>query len=347
MANTLLRAPGSAQPQEFRTIAGLTTLGLVVNPKTNKPVLATTDGEYVSIRSLERADFLRRLGRGYLESGGDPAANATRLPRVHTPDGVVVKRMGYGTSLYTAICLGAALTVQEAASLSSGIEGEGISSDPENRSHEASVWWAASHRQGLTQLYEDQIEQEETDENVDIDVEPDELSNCVSVDGDIVYVNRVNVDIRRDTTVDVEFNFYTYESAREHNLIPAELVVELPDMNNLQRGTDMRYVWEALMREYEKADFYDLDADALLALDVRGLDADAINLLQFLYMQADLDTDGLRYRWQYNLDPSAAPPEQLRLPLKANPAVAESLGEVLDEVAEARADVGWGDLDLP
>lgn len=102
-----LRAAEPPKATENWSLAGLTVIGLVANPKTHEPALVVTDGTYVSLRGLKASDPLQRLGRGYYEERSNEPSQVTGLPRSHTPDGVLIKGKGWGTALYTALTLGA------------------------------------------------------------------------------------------------------------------------------------------------------------------------------------------------------------------------------------------------
>ncbi len=239
-----LEAPRPGPARETRSIAGLTTLGLIINPKTKEPVLATTDGEYVSIRSLRQESLLRKLGTGYHSTSREPSADATDYPRVHTPEGVKVRGMGYGTALYSALCDGAHLRYREHVEISMKKKGDGISSDTSDRSTEADHWWSAALKQGLTEEHRE--ESEEVDEGVDVDVAPSELRDCVSVrEGEITYVNSVNVDITK--TTETVFDTYSYESLTDHHLVAAEIVLTLPGV--LTDETDLYVLWQSALED--------------------------------------------------------------------------------------------------
>lgn len=328
-----LEAPSAAPERTVPTIAGRHTLGLIVNPKTKEPVLATTDGEFVAIRSLREATLLMKLGEGYHSNSQEPASSATGYPRVHTPRGVTIPKMGYGTALYSALCCGAHLEDIGLVEISMSKSGNGICSDTVDRSKDADRWWAAALKIGLTD--EEVEEEEEKDENVDINVDADDLDRVAGLDeGKIVYVNQVNVDIEK--TSEKTFDYYTYKSLEKHNLLVASVVVDMPGVYN--DGADLSVLWRKVLEEPGCIDEA-LEAP-LLALDVRGLDADAISLLSLLYMAAglkDAEVDAMRERWERRLDPGATSP-QGRL-FRANG---------MADVAEAREFCGWEDLsDLP
>lgn len=273
-------------------------IGLVVNPRLNEPLLVTTDLEFVAIRSLSEGDFLFKHGAGYPSDQREKAADATGYPRVHTPHGVKPTGKGYGTSLYSALCMGAYLTNHELVEIGMKVHGDGISSAEADRSREADAWWDAALGRGLTE--KDVTEDTEKEENVEIgrDVGPSDIN--VSVDGEIVYVNSVDVDIEK--TVEERFDYYTHDSMTDHDLSVAEFAVEIPRGLNGPDSTE--FLWRAIVEDpgliYQTFDV------PLLGIDVRGLDESFINLLSLLYLHAglkDQDVDSLRERWRYGLDP--------------------------------------------
>lgn len=322
-----LQAPRPGAASEIRSIEGRTTLGLIVNPKTKEPVLATTDGSYIGIRSLRQESLLKKLGTGYLSDNQEDASYATGFPRVHTPDGVTTGGMGYGTALYSAICDGAHLDFKKRVEISHWGRGDGICSDTKDRSGAADRWWAAALKIGLTEEHIE--EEEEREEDVELDLEPSDLS-CVRTEGKIVYVNKVSVDLEK--TTEKTFDTYSYESLVGHHLVAAEIVVELPDV--ITSGSDLYALWQAVLEDPDL--IIDTNDVALLALDVRGLSEDAVSLLSLAYLangQSDATVDDLQNRWSRNLDPGSTS-GQGRL-FKANG---------MADVVEARRISGWDDL---
>jgi len=323
-----LQAPRLGAASEIRSIEGRTTLGLIINPKTKEPVLATTDGSYVGIRSLRQDSLLKKLGTGYLSDNNEDATKATGYPRVHTPDGVTVSGMGYGTALYSAICDGAHLDFKNQVKISKyGRGGNGICSDTKDRSGAADRWWAMALKVGLTEEHVE--EEEEREEDVELDLEPGDL-DCVQTDGKIVYVNKVSVDLEK--TTERSFDQYSYDSLVAHHLVAAEIVVELPD--DIVTGSDLYVLWQAVLEDPDL--IIDTSDVALLGLDVRGLSEDTLSLLSLAYLangQSDAVVDDLRNRWERNLDPGSSS-GQGRL-FKANG---------MADVVEARRVSGWDDL---
>lgn len=332
----LTSPPAPRLPPQAATIAGLTTLGIVVNPKLKQPLLAVTDGEYVSIRSLLNDSFLERVGRGYPSENREAASMATGYPRVHTPDGVRPEGMGYGTSLYAALCLGAHLDVKDHIDIRMSKHGNGICSDTRDRSDLADEWWQAAVRRGLAE--EETDEHEEKEENVDVtsQIDADDLQRLVGGESRrVVYVNDVNVDFEESETL--TFEYLTFENLTQYDLVCSAFVVKA---KAAPVGHDLSRVWHEVLDDPDT--IVDNWEAPILALDVRGLHEDAISLLSLLYMSAgmsDEQVDAMQERWRRNLDPDdEAIQGQL---FRAN---ASGVADVL----AARSAVAWDDLeDLP
>lgn len=338
-----LFAPRVPRPEpgpgpENWSIAGLTVIGIVANPKTNEPALVVTDGEFVSLRGLKASNPLQRLGRGYYEERTNDPARITGFPRSHTPDGVLVKGKGWGTSLYTALALGAHQTEEDLVEIAmykpSNGTGNGISSWTNDRSAEADKWWAVALEMGLAD--KETEEETEREEDVDLNVDPDDLDKFVD-EGSVVYVNSVNVDIEKTTEVVVESYAYSEASDRRH-LVCAAMNIEIP------KGLDVPSALGFLWRQVQEDSDWVSEADpyGLLALDVRGLHRDAFNLLSLCFGEAGLDDaarDGLVVRFEQGLDPQATG-RQGQLFAKN--------GLDLSDVLLAREAGGWEDLaELP
>lgn len=325
----LTPAPEPKPPEQF-SLGGLTVIGIVCNPKTHEPALVVTDGEYVSLRSLQARDSLRRLGRGYYEEDRNEPSKITKLPRSHTPDGVVVKRMGWGTALYTALCLGAHLTDEEIVEIKMYQPGPGICSWTNNRSIEADRWWKAAVKLELAQ--QETEEYTERDEGVDLNVPAKDLQDYVD-EGTVVYVNTVSVDIERTTEPTVEYYPYKHAST-EHHLVASAMNIEVPKGLNAERS--LEFLWRAVQEDSDLV--HEADPYALLALDVRGIDRAALNLLSLCFSEAGLDDkalDELQLRYDRGLDP-ASESSQGRLFTPNHPA--------LSDVILAREAGGWDEL---
>jgi len=129
------------------------TFGILINPKTGRPVLLKQRESY-RVRLLELDGSM--AGEGYFETERYKRASdgnsysfstmATGYPRVHTPSGVQVRGGGYGTVLYSALCLASHLDwagVREFFLEREGIY-DGVSSMPKHRSPSAEAWWSSA-----------------------------------------------------------------------------------------------------------------------------------------------------------------------------------------------------------
>jgi hypothetical protein len=324
------REPAVVGAKESWSLSGLTVIGLVANPKTHEPALVVTDGEYVSLRGLSGQSPLQRLGRGYYEEHRNEPSRVTDFPRSHTPDGVLIKGKGWGTSLYTALALGAHQTAEELVEIAMYKPGNGICSWTNDRSAEADRWWEAAVKLGLA---DQQIEEEEeTEEDVDLDLSPSDLDEFVS-EGEVVRVNTVNVDVEKKTEVTVEAYSYNEASDRRH-LVGVAMNVEIP--KGLDAPGSLEVLWRAISEDSDLVT--EADPYCLLALDVRGLTGSAILLLSLCFGEAGLDDaarDELHLRHERGLDP-AMPSGQGRL-FKANQLD-------MSDVILAREAGGWAKL---
>jgi len=325
-----LRAPEPLKPPELWSLSGLTVIGLVANPKTHEPALVVTDGTYVSLRGLKEADPLLRLGRGYYEEHRNEPSEVTGLPRSHTPDGVLVKGKGWGTALYTALALGAHQCDEDLVEIEMWKSGDGICSWTDNRSAEADRWWDAAVRIGLA----DQKTEEETekDEDVALDLSPSDLARFVD-EGEVVYVNTVSVDIEK--TIEKTVELYTYkEAADKRHLAFVAMNVEFPQ--GIHPSRQLEFLWHAVQEDSDLVT--EADALGLLALDVRGLDPEAVHLISICFGEARLSNaqcDEMYLRYERGLDPSMSS-GQGRL-FKSN-------GAGIGDVQAAREAVGWHEL---
>ena len=129
--------------------------GILINPKDGHPLIAE---QFLGARVyLVEINFSRfyRVGDSYFETARQKMAlntsysfstMATGYPRVHTPGGVDTKGGGYGTVLYSALCLASHLDWAGVRSFDLEREGiyDGISSMPGYRTEDAERWWNAA-----------------------------------------------------------------------------------------------------------------------------------------------------------------------------------------------------------
>ena len=310
---------------------GDTVLGLVINPKLATPVLAVYTGSGVEIRVLDEEDW-PVIGSGYYGDSDDKASSASGFPRSHTPDGVRIKKLGYGTCLYTALCLGAHQNAEDRLKLFRyGPDGDGISSESESRSAEADDWWEQAKRLRLA----NQMHSEEREENIDATSDlADSLYGSEVEGGTVASVNNIDVDIEKSVYVDV----YPYDNADGKHLIGADLTLEV-DFDK----TPVDSLWQIIRdADIEIA----VEPDRLLALDVRTLTLEAMNLIGILAETAGASEDelhDLRFRWEEKLDPKT-PVRQMRLPFKKNSAEARRANAAVERATALRAELGWDEL---
>lgn len=337
-----LTAPRTAPEPALkpRGISGLTILGIVVNPKTKEPLLACTDGEYVSIRSLKEERLLDRMGLGYHSTGFERAAEVTGYPRVHTPDGVKERGGGYGTALYTALVLGSYQAYDDTVEISMTIKAQGISSAEDDRSTAADRWWDAAVQRGLADREEEQGDPE-TEEHVDLTrrVSASDLESAAGLEEgeEITYVNDVDVDVSKPGESEI-FDYYTWSSASKiHDLVVLASAVTIPE---LSFDEQLEFIWRSYLDDTALVQY--IDTDALLALDVRGLDRNVVSWLELAYLDGGMsigEADDMVYRYEHKLDPGEVSPQQ-RLFKNA----AHGVGAV----QAARQRVAWSGLsDLP
>lgn len=139
-------------------------LGCVLNPKTNLPCPVYKE----KMRTVDVFDPLLndKEGSGYFDNGDHgadySASEKSGFPRVHTPTGVKTRKAGYGTVLYTGLCLAAKLEDAGHLKIATQVAGAGISSN-ENRSNAAEAWWNAAKNE-FDLAYSVEVDGEEQEE---------------------------------------------------------------------------------------------------------------------------------------------------------------------------------------
>lgn len=338
-------------------------VGIVVNPKLKKPVLVVWDGSEISIWSMEKNG--RRIGLGSYEAYEEQYLKpslVTGMPRVHTPSGVSMKKQGYGTSLYTALCLGAHQHHDGDLDIEVPYEGDGICSDRESRSADASKWWEMAVRLDLADVMEDEAIEE------DVEFDADDLE-CTHYSGQNVQVHWA----RGDVSEMIMAYFYEFDSADSADLVVAgwepikirEGALEevsgegagywqstTPFMvSSVARGRryssiapeGFRNVWRMLAEE-DDAEY--VNNDALLALDMRNMEPHAVNLLSTVARINGVDDEliiSMRMRAEYQLDPDASI-KQMSLPFKPNSSEGRAIMQELERTKELRASLDWDRL---
>lgn len=138
------------RPRSSKRLRDGLIFGIVVNPKTAELLFATVDGSEVFISTSKNVD----MGQGHFDNDesydvdrGAFSTMATGFPRIHTPMGVGERGGGYGTALYSSLCLASHVDWIGAVDVPylpvNGIY-DGISSMPDTRSPLADAWWNAA-----------------------------------------------------------------------------------------------------------------------------------------------------------------------------------------------------------
>ncbi len=183
-------------------------LGVVVNPKTFRPVFVHRKADYERTVEVWAADADGRryvpFGSGYLNSKGDSDyAAATRLtgyPRAHTPSGVRAPGGGYGTCLYTGLVLLAAAHYEGVIACPSlDGKGAGVCSYAGTRSAAADAWWAAADERGLIDHEDGDLEGDEDSEETE--EEEGDLEDYISSRG-MAKVQAAALETARDYSDD-------------------------------------------------------------------------------------------------------------------------------------------------
>jgi len=334
-----------------RSVSDTGIAGFVINPRNGQPVLIEWDGERVDIYRWkpDKGDDVSREGRGYFERGSDEGAELSNYPRVHTPSGVSTKGQGFGTTLYTGLCLVAHGAAEGKWRIPPYEDGDGISSTPGTRSAAAEGWWdkAVELNVAIREEYASQRE------DVEVAVDPDDIE-CMDEDTlraavdahdggsvGLTYVNSLNVDIEVSRDVDVMH----YERAYESNLVMVYFD-DIIDMHFADEG-DIREVWQHLV-EVDGYDIGEFDEDVFVAMDVRFLPPQAVNLFAVIARTQGVDEyliEAMRIRNQFGLDPDAdLGMRQQLMKFTPNGPERQAAGEALELTALARKRTGWKKL---
>lgn len=312
-------------------------LGIVINPKLNEPVLVAVEGDGdVGIFSLRTGV---RIGTGSYERD-DPdylrPAEVTGFPRVHTPAGVKPKGKGYGTCLYTGLCVGAHMNAENEIDIRTDQDGDGISSESESRSVSADAWWNRAVELRLADRETTEVTEE------DLEFGYDDLSDCEDGEGRKVTISQAIGDV----TTEVEVDTYVFSTAESANLVLVTMAIEFrPSPSRLDMSGSLKALWKTIVED-EGYGIEEIDTEAILAADVRNLSADAVNLFTAIMSAEgvdDEDIDALRLRAELGLDPSV-PIRQMHLPFTPNPAERSELHELNEQTEELRDRVGWSRL---
>lgn len=325
-------------------------LGLVVNPKLRKPVLVLVDESgrrsdvriHAPDRETEEYIGIPYEGEGQYEGGDSPPSEITGYPRVHTPSGVETKGAGYGTSLYTGLCLGARLDrdIGEDGWLRIGSKysGTGICSSPDDRSSAADKWWESAKQRGLASDASGPV----TEEGVYLSLDASDLSACgIEEDGKrIVHVSEAIGDTEADVAADV----YVYQDAIDNDLVVAAFAENKFDVSEFDPDIVTEF-WRGI-RDGTAPKPLEIHDDALVALDLRDVDERLVSLILTCGVAAGLSDElleGMRLRAELGLDPDTKLQQQ-HLPFSPNSAEGRLVRDSLDYAKYVRDKLAWRKL---
>lgn len=234
-------------------------LGCVLNPKTNCPCPVYKE----KTRTVEVYDpaLDDKEGSGYFDNGdhgaSHSASEASGFPRVHTPSGVKTRKAGYGTVLYTGLCLAAKLEDAGHLTIDTKVTGAGVSSN-ENRSSSAKAWWSAA-KDTFDLAYSVEVEGEEEEEEYEetltssraISKLRETLESLLEPDGDLD-IDKVVVKGTLTKSSASEADVYPYD--RTQGCLGAATMVPFWFVSELYSGSD--HLWDYT------DDFASLVADA-------------------------------------------------------------------------------------
>lgn len=257
--------------------------GLTISPKTGELCAVWQESAYS--RDFQITTVAGGyLGKGYFDEHYREeyysSEEATGFPRVHTAgdyeynmrrNGVSEKQAGYGTALYTSLCLAAKLQYEDRLPLSLVTPGAGISSN-QARSEQAERWWTRAKRRtdqtdsegrkgyGLAKHVSDvkEIEEEDTIEDsgrgrpdwLDADAFEGERGGTFRIDR-----YDLTLEVTRSEEREVEGDAYPFSNAENKHLV----VSEAADAKLGVRGA------EGAISDLDKGDFLEncIEVDAL------------------------------------------------------------------------------------
>ena len=312
-------------------------LGLVVNPKLKVPVLVTFNTGAIEIWALN-GDGWSVIGKGYYSE----VVSNTGLMRANTPAGVRPKNMGYGTCLYTALCLGAHQNAKGRAQIDRFEDGDGVASETEDRSCEAALWWHSAAELGLVGEHAEETSVEDIDFRGEGEcLVGEDIGGLDGNTGTVTHVNYVNVDYEQVT----EVHTYEYSSAEDNHLILAAMAVEVDAMEDesIEGGT-LESLWKTIRDDPFVID--ETNLELLLALDVTELSEWGMNLVGILAQDSGASATqlgDLHFRWRYKLDPSEKL-SQMSFEFRPNSKEFQDAVHVNERTEELREKTAWSDL---
>ncbi len=253
-------------------------LGCVLNPKTNLPCPVYKE----KTRTVEVYDpgLDGKEGNGYFDDGDHgteySASEQSGFPRVHTPSGVKTRRAGYGTVLYTGLCLAAKLEDRGYLKLATNVAGAGISSNA-NRSNAANAWWSAAKNE-FDLAYSVEVEGQEEEEEEEYEETITSTRGIYAVreaviaaldpDGDLD-IDEVTVKgtlKKMARTEASEADVYPYD--RVQGCLGAKSMVPFWFVSELYDGSD--HLWDYTDEPFEDADHIEVFDDVFGCMVLTG-----------------------------------------------------------------------------
>ena len=348
-------------------------LGIVVNPKSAKPVFVQREDATQATIQIFTADGYgdyRYMGTGYLDSGDDESryavgCHATNIPRCHTPDGVQETGTGYGTTLYTGLVLlaKAKRTVQ---GMFCGSEAS-IHSIPGNRSNFAERWWRSAKKNGLAEVGYAEVEGDPEERQIDLTDLSSRARSTVEgavsdgyEDGYVSSVNSGAFDVTVDGGMDeIEIDVITFDDLIANNL----LALYSPRVGSWEQWGNLEPI---------DPDRDVLEKDVLLALNLSDEDDQTTTWFLRLAREAGATPEEMaqmKVRADFKIDDRTLPlpfpeptgepaekpvpnPARRRRPVarrttRRNPpaSATRQIEQALRDVERRRARLGWKDLE--
>ena len=288
-------------------------VGVTANPKLGAPCLTLCNIESVSGKTaIYRPDGGKWSyeGAGYFDSDEDNKnVRLTGFPRSHTPGGVETKGAGFGTCLYTSMCLVGHLHHEDDLPSSFNIpgDGDGCGSAVNDRSHSAEAWWEKAVERGIVEREDHEGEIEQYDVSLeDYGVDSYSLDQIVH---DGVSVERVNcMDADITTYEQAELDTYRYDSAAQSGLAVLTFharnddePINIPALAALDAKRPEAVDYEELTRHVQE-----VNDDALLALNMMGCPEWFVWFIMGVGREHEVDQTALEQmmvRWRAQVDP--------------------------------------------
>ena len=337
-------------------------VGITINPKTGVPAFVfqrdESNAPTIIFTVDDSAKGMVYQGSGYFDDGEyRKATELTGYPRVHTPNGVFEKGMGYGTCLYTGLACTAYQNSQNSGAArwfrgTPGAGEEGISSEETSRSAEADKWWGSAVEHGLATQVSGDVEEEVEDVEVDNDYARQSLDGYDDID--VSYASAY-VSGTKTTEVD-DVNVLTFENVERASLVGAifdlSSVEEDEHTMDVPRSSLGLYIHGPVADWAERMDpeLVDLvDAKALGACNLMGLPEEVFWLLaKLVYNDGGRErvAEQMLIRWRASVDPNIDP-GAWGIAGQYVPNAAE-IERALEETLETRHELGWDQLaDMP